>query len=121
MSLPSASDVIALTGSSLAEAVVTALIADAALIAEDCVGGYTPERQTAIIKWLAAHLVASTSAGGESVLTSDKLGDASQTYARATTGDSLSGTMYGQQALALDANGCLARKGRARASIETLP
>jgi hypothetical protein len=120
MQLPSVADVTTLTGTSLSEVVVTSLIQDAALVAEDCIAGYAPARQTAIIKWLAAHLVASTSSGGESTLTSDKLGDAAQTFARATTGDALSGTMYGQQALALDTNGCLTRKGRARASIQVL-
>lgn len=112
-----AADVIAITGTELAEAVVTALIADAELVAGDCISSYSAERQDAIVKWLAAHLVASTDAGGVSV-TSEKLGDASLTFARATLGEGLKGTFYGQQALALDTNGCLTGKGRGQASVE---
>lgn len=118
--LPSAAAVIALTGTSLTEAVVESIIADAALIAETCIANYGEARQTAIIKWLAAHLVASTATGGESTLTSEKLGDASRTYARATTGEGLKGTMYGQQALSLDTNGCLFRKGNGRATVSVI-
>lgn len=117
--LPTASDVIALTGTALPEAVVTSLIADAALVAGECLTGYSDDRQTAIIKWLAAHMVASTDAGG-ATLTSEKLGDASQTFARATMGEGLKGTIYGQQALALDINGCLAGRGKGRASVEVI-
>lgn len=117
--LPSAIDVISLTETSLAEAVVTSLIDDAALVAGDCIAGYSDDRQTSIIKWLAAHMVASTDAGG-GTLTSDKLGDASQTFARATMSDGLRGTIYGQQALALDTNGCLTTRGKGRASVEII-
>lgn len=117
--LPTASDVIALTETGLSAAVVTTLIDDAALVAGDCITGYADDRQTAIIKWLAAHMVASTDAGG-GTLTSDKLGDASQSYARATMGDGLRGTIYGQQALALDTNGCLTTRGKGRASVEII-
>lgn len=118
--LPSAADVIAITGTSLPETVVTALIQDAALVAANCISQYDGPRQTAIIKWLAAHMIASTAQGGESVLTSDKLGDASQTFARATLGAGLRGSMYGQQALALDPSGCLARKGNGTATVQVI-
>lgn len=120
MILPSTESVINLTGTALSAAVVTTLIEDAYLVAESCISQYGESRQTAIIRWLAAHLVASTASGGTSVLTSDKLGDAAQTFARATLGEGLAGTMYGQQALALDTNGCLARKGKARASVAVI-
>lgn len=117
--LPTASDVIALTGTDMPEAVVTSIIADAALFAEGCISAYDDDRQTAIIKWVAAHMVQSTSGGAS--LTSDKLGDASQTYARsALSGNGLMATHYGQQAIALDASGCLARKGRAPASVQVI-
>ena len=115
---PSAAVVIALTGTSFAEAVVSAVIDDAALIAEACIAGYDSDRQTAIVKWIAAHLLAST--GTEGVLTSDKLGDAQQSFARATLGDALKGTTYGQQALLLDTNGCLAKQGRAKAVVQVV-
>lgn len=122
--LPTASEVIALTGTDFSEAVVDAIIADAALIAEGCISTYSDGRQTAIIKWLACHLIASTngaSGSGSGSVTSSKLGDASESYAKsALTGDGLQSTHYGQQALLLDTNGCLARKGRPPASVEVI-
>lgn len=117
--LPAASDVVSLTETTLASAVVDSIIADAALVAGGCIEGYEESRQTAIIKWLAAHLVTSTDASN-GTLTSDKMGDASQSFARASMGKALEGTMYGQQALALDTNGCLIRKGRGRASVQVV-
>lgn len=113
---PSAQDVIDLTETDLPQAVVTAIIDDAALMAEECLKSLTGDRQEAALKWLSAHLIGSTNSGG--VLTSEKLGDASESYSRATVGDGISGTVYGQQAIALAP--CLARLGRARASIEVI-
>lgn len=110
--------VIALTGCELSEPVVASIIEDAALIADPCLAGVPTIRANAAIKWLAAHLVASTSDQGSATLTSDKLGDASQSWARGQMGDGLMGTTYGQQAVALVP--CLARVGRARASIEVI-
>lgn len=122
--LPTASEVIALTGTDFSEAVVDAIIEDAALIAEGCISAYSDARQTAIIKWLACHLIASTngaSGSGSGSVTSYKLGDASESYAKsALTGDGLASTHFGQQALLLDTNGCLARKGRPSASVEVI-
>lgn len=116
VSKPTAAQVIALTGTSLAEATVSAIIDDAALLVEGCVSTYSADRQAAIVKWVAAHLIAST--GSEGVLTSDKLGDAQQSYARAQTGMALRGTTYGQQALLLDTTGCLSRLGMGRATLQ---
>jgi len=117
--LPSAADVTALTGTSLSESVVTSIIADAALIVEStCFNAYAEARQTAIIKWVAAHMVANTNATG--VVTSEKLGDASVTYGRQVAKEGLAGTMFGQQALALDTNGCLTGIGRGKASFERI-
>jgi hypothetical protein len=118
IALPTAADVRAIIETSLTDGQIEALIADAALAAEKCLLKYDEARQKAIVKWLTAHLIAST--GGNGVLTSQKLGDASETYARATLGDGLKGTTYGQQALLLDTCGCLARLGRARASVEAI-
>lgn len=117
LSKPDASVVIALTGTELPEAVVTALIDDAALMAEACIEGFDAARQEAILKWIAAHLV-STQSGG--TLTSEKLGDASETRKGATVSDGINGTVFGQQALALDPTGCLARIGRAKANIQVV-
>ncbi|QDP55372.1 MAG: hypothetical protein Tp176DCM1853251_56 [Prokaryotic dsDNA virus sp.] len=121
--LPTASEVIAITGTAMSEALVSALIDDAALVVADstCFSGYSDEKQTAIIKWLAAHIVASTGPGAKTgALTSRKLGDAQQSFARATMGEGLRGTLYGQQALALDTNGCLAGIGKGRASVQVI-
>lgn len=116
MALPTASDVIALTGTALPEAVVNTIIGNAGLIAAKCLIGASDELETAALLWLAAHLVASTSSNG--AVTSRRLGDASISYASASTSDGLGGTVYGQQAIALLP--CLATAGRATASIEVI-
>lgn len=116
VSKPTAAVVIALTGTGFDSATVSAIIDDAAMIAEKCIASYDATRQAAIVKWLAAHLIAST--GGEGVAVSESLGDASTSWQRAPLGDALKGTTYGQQALLLDTNGCLAKQGRARATVE---
>ena len=118
MAKPAASDVLALTGLDIDSAVVSAVIDDAALMAEECSASWSDDRETAVLKWLSAHLLASTHDGG--VITSESLGDASESYKRAQVGDSLAGTTYGQQAIALDPSGCLARIGRAKASMEVI-
>lgn len=98
--LPTASDVIALTETDLSEAVVYGIIADASVLAADCLSGVLDPAYTSVIKWLAAHMVAS--AGDSSgAMTSDRLGDAQQSFSRAVTGAGLMGTAYGQQAIAL--------------------
>jgi hypothetical protein len=116
--------VIALTATDFSEAVVTSIIADAALMAEGCISGYSDDRQTAIIKWLACHLIASTngaSGSGAGTVTSEKIGDASTSYAKsALSGEGLKATHFGQQALLLDTNGCLARKGRPSATVQVI-
>jgi hypothetical protein len=120
MQKPSAETVIALTGTGLAAAVVSAVIDDAALLAEKCIRNLPGGRQEAILKWLAAHMLASTSDSGSQVLASTSLGAASDSFARGSLGDGLQSTTYGQQAIALDPSGCLARLGRARATIEVV-
>lgn len=112
---PTPGDVIDLTGTKLDTAVVSAIIDDAALIAEDCLSSLTGDRQKAALKWLSAHLVASTSDTGAAPMTSKKLGDASKGWTRAQVGDGVSGTTYGQQAIAIAP--CLGRLGRPRASV----
>ena len=98
--IPTAFDVIALTGTDLPDHFVSAVIQDAALIASDCLKGVDGQRQEAALKWLAAHLLSSVGGTSEG-LTSDKLGDAAQTYSRTVTGAGLMGTAYGQQAIAI--------------------
>lgn len=110
---PLPADVTALTGSGFPEPVVQAFIDDAVLIAEKCISAMPEARQKSVLKWLAAHLIASTDEGG--VRTSESLGDASESFARAKMGDALKGTVYGQQAIALAP--CLGRIGRATAVV----
>ena len=114
--LPQASDIIELTGTSLSSGFVSALILDAVIIGGECIEGLDPDAQVAALKWLTAHLIASTNDGATT--TSRKLGDAQESYARAQTGNGLMGTAYGQQAIAIAP--CLARKGRARAQIKVV-
>lgn len=117
---PEVSAVRAIIGTDLSDPQVQSVIDDAALLAEGCpkVGGYDLARQTAIVKWLSAHMLASTAAAG--VLTQRALGDASESYMRPIAGLNLSGTSYGQQALALDPSGCLARLGQRSAFVQVL-
>lgn len=105
------------------DALVSAAIADAVLIVEDCVSSFTTERQTAIVKWVAAHLIVLTaegSTGSAGAVRSEKLGSASVTYMRPAQGSNLRATSYGEQALLLDDSGCLARRGKASRTFKVL-
>lgn len=113
LSIPTAQAVIDLTGTTLPEPVVYSIIDDAAIIGRDCLAALDADTQEAAIKWLAAHLIASTDSGA--TLASERLGDAQQTYVRAQVKDGIAGTVYGQQAIAIAP--CLARIGRAKARI----
>lgn len=113
---PQASEVIDITGTELSESVVSAIIDDAALMAEECLSFVSDDVGTAALKWLSAHLIASTEEGG--VRTSEKLGDASESFVRAKVGDGIMGTTYGQQAIALVP--CLGRIGRPRAKLRVV-
>jgi len=95
---------------------VQSVIDDAALMVEACVANYSADRQSAIIRWVTAHLFSMMPEGR--FVTSSKLGDASESYSAPKLGDSLAGSPFGQQALMLDTSGCLARIGRAIATVE---
>lgn len=110
---PTAQTVIDLTGTDLPESVVEVIIDDAIIIGRACLSPLDAETQEAALKWLAAHLIASTDSGAQ--LSSERLGDAQQTYVRAQVKDGIAGTLYGQQAIAIAP--CLARIGRAKARI----
>lgn len=118
---PSVAEVRAVITTTLGDEQVQARIDDAALIVDGCpaIVVMSDAQQKAIVKWVAAHLIASSTAEGAQVL-SKKLGDASETYSRASLGIGLAGTYYGQQALLLDPTGCLARRGRQRAFVKVL-
>ena len=66
-----------------------------------------------IERYLTAHIISSTV---ERQTTTQKLGDASVTYA-GKWGDKLSSTSYGQIAMMLDTEGLLAKMGKQSATI----
>ena len=111
--MPDASDVIDLVGDGYDPVFVETIIADAAIIAARCLDEVDCGAQKAALKWLAAHLIASTGDGGVAIL--EKLGDAQNSYARAVLGNGIMGTTYGQQAIAILP--CLGRAGRPQARI----
>lgn len=104
------------------DAAVQMAIDDAGLLVEPCVSSWSDARATAIIRWMAAHLLSSMSgaSGSSKSLASKSLGDASESYARATLGDQLKGSTYGQQALTLDSGCCLLKLGKRPASFKVL-
>jgi hypothetical protein len=116
---PTAAAVRDIITTTLTDPQIEAIIADAALLVEDCASGWSDARYTSIVKWVAAHMIASRG-GSEGMLTQRTLGDASETYAKATAGEMLKGSSYGQQALMLDTNGCLINLGKRRASFKVL-
>lgn len=115
---PDGSDVIALTGTDLPESVVSAIINDAALAADGCLATLSSERQAAALKWLAAHMITATSDISSQSVTSSRLGDASDSYAKGTLGQGINSSFYGQQALAIAP--CLAGFGMAKSTIEVI-
>lgn len=116
MANPDAADIIALTGTTLSQALVETLIAQAALIAAPCLVGASDDLETAVLMWLTAHLVASTSTNA--TVTSRSLGDASKSYSVGQLNNGVMGTLYGQQAVALLP--CLATIGRSTAVLEII-
>lgn len=78
---------------------------------------YAGDQREDIITLLASHFIAS-SRNLSSAETSRSLGDASKSWAKAQLGDGLKGTLYGQQALLLDVNGCLQKLGKRKATME---
>lgn len=121
LTLPTREEVRAVYPTALTDGQLDAMIADAALIAEGCVAvaTYTTARQASIVKWVAAHLLASLG-GALGSITQKALGDGSETYARGQFGANLAGTLQGQQAIALDPSGCLARLGQRKAFVKVL-
>lgn len=122
MTNPTVAQVRAIITTSLTDDAVTAIIEDAALMVEHCISSLAEARQTAIIKWTTAHLISSMSGstGGKKTLSSFKIGDAQENYVQATLGEAMKGTTYGQQAIALDPNGCIANIGKRKVSFKVL-
>lgn len=125
LSLPTVDEVRSIVQTDLDDAGVQGLINDAAALATRCLTPLEPDLQKTILKWLTAHLIQilgkATGEGFANVaVTSMKLGDASETYARASLGTNLGSTPYGQQAILLDPNGCLARLGARKPFFQVL-
>jgi len=118
LSTPSVADVRLIIDTPVSDAVITATIADAALIVGRCsaVANYGTDVQQAIIKYVTAHLLSIRSGAAPGPLTSKSLGDASESYGGgATSGTQLAASAYGQQAILLDPTGCLATLGKTKA------
>lgn len=120
LSTPTVDEVRSVITTSLSDAQVLTMIADAALVVSRCPSiADAPESvQSAVVRWAAAHLIAIREPSG--LVTQKSMGDASESYARAPLGVGLSGTFYGQQAILLDPTGCLERLGRQRAFMRVL-
>lgn len=100
---------------------VDAFIDDADAMTARCLSGQPDGVVRTINKWVAAHLIYSSGRGGDGQgLTSQRLGDASESYQRGQLGMGLSASYYGQQALALDPTGCLATLHLRRAGFTVL-
>lgn len=115
---PTVDDVRVIISTTYTDAQIEAIISDAALIAETCISPLPSARQTAILRWLTAHLIASSSDTGAGALASDKLGDAAKSWHTGALGKELKSTKYGLAALQLDPNGCLARIGKPPSTIQ---
>jgi hypothetical protein len=125
LNLPSPADVRTIIETDLDDTGVQGFIDDAAALARRCVTPLDEDLQKTILKWLAAHLIQvagkSTGEGFSNVaVTSMKLGDASETYARGQVGTNIASTPYGQQAILLDPNGCLMRLGNRKPIFKVL-
>lgn len=117
LSKPTAIAVKEIVTTGKSDSVVSSIIDDAALMVEDCVSSLTAERQEAIIKYVAAHVIALSDAKGSGAVSSEKLGDAQKSYAAAHLGQHIHSTSYGQQAVMLDPNGCIAQIGKRPAKV----
>lgn len=118
---PTIDQVRAIVQTALDDTQLGTVIDDAALMVARCVAGLDGDLQAAIVKYVTAHLLASSGRGGESsTLTSRKLGDAQKSWSRAQVGQSLAGTAFGQQALMLDPTDCLQTLGTKLARVVVL-
>lgn len=115
-----AADVRAIIETDMSDSVIEALIDQAWLIVDRCMAKWSDDLADAIVTWVTAHLIASTSSGG--VVTQRRLGDAQETYQRVTSADAkgLAGTSYGQAAILMDHTQCLSRLGKDAVTVKVL-
>lgn len=105
--LPTAAAVQGLLIVPFPEAVVNGAISDAALIFADCLAKYPDEIGTALVKYLAAHLLSTSQAGARGNVQSQSVDGTSYTLASAALGDGLRGSSFGKSALLFDSLRCL--------------
>ncbi|MGE0366939.1 MAG: DUF4054 domain-containing protein [Phycisphaerales bacterium] len=120
---PTAAEVRVIITTNLTDPQIENVIDDAALMAEVCLSAMSSDRQKAVLKWLAAHLLSMMlgKSGAGANVTSKSIGDASESYATPTlTGPGLMSSSYGQQAIALDPNGCLQNIGKLKMRFRSL-
>lgn len=123
--LPTAEDVRAIIQTDLTDQQIGVFIGHADLLSRNCIRRLPADLQKTILTYLTAHLIQSagmsTGEGFANVaVTSMRLGDASESYARAAVGTNLGGTYYGQQAIQLDPTGCLGRLGERKLLFKVL-
>lgn len=107
-------DIRAILETDLPEADLQAYIKGATELVNHAIGSAMPVAlKDEVIRWLSAHLVASTR---EQQLQSAGAGTATAVF-QGKTGLGLDATQYGQQAKALDFTGQLASLGRPRAEL----
>lgn len=117
--LPTPAEVRQIIATGLSDADIAAIIEDAALIVGPCVASLDEDRAKAIIKYVAADLIAATIASsGGGARTAKALGDASESYASGGPGVEFGKSTYWTRALMLDPNGCIEKLGRRRAVFE---
>ncbi len=102
---------------SVVDATISSFIADAVLVVDRCPGvaSLSAALQTAIVKYVTAHLLSQVH-GSSGSLSQESLGDAARSYAVATPTSpmGLGSSPFGRQALLLDSTGCLSKLGRSR-------
>lgn len=101
-------DVRAIIATALTDPQVQLYINAAVLLTTACALKWDHSIVDTINTYVAAHLIASTR---DPLKTSYRLGDASESYQRASVGIGFMGTSYGQQAIMFDPNGCLQNLG----------
>jgi len=107
-------DIRAILETDIEDSSLNAYIKGATELVKSAIGATMPEAlRDEIIRWLAAHLIASTR---EQQLQSAKAGSAEAVF-QGITGLGLDSTQYGQQAKALDFTGGLAALGKVPAKL----
>jgi type III secretory pathway lipoprotein EscJ len=112
---PTVAEVRQVIATSLPDATIQVLITDAATLVAACIESLEPERQTVIVKYVAADMIAAViSTQGKGPKVSSSLGDASDSWAGSVAGAEYGKSAYWQRAVMFDPNGCLRKLGLRR-------